>query len=71
MRWHYLNIKRKGGGIESTEQLQNKESLAKTKITQIDFTQASSHTHLAQEKTPTINGEQAEGSLLNQGKIAG
>lgn len=35
------------GGIESTEQLQNKENLAKTKIAQIDFTQASSHTHLA------------------------
>lgn len=59
------------GGIESTEQLQNKENLAKTKIAQIDFTQASSHTHLAQGKFPTTNGEHAEGSLWNQGKIAG
>lgn len=57
--------------MESTEQLQNKENLAKTKIAQMDFMQASSYTHLAQGKIPSINGEHAEVSLLNQGKIAG
>lgn len=56
--------------LQMQSKLQNKENLAKTKIAQADFTQAS-HTHLAHGKIASINGEHAEGSLLNQGKIAG
>lgn len=53
-------------GISSTEQLQNQENQATTKIEHANFTQASLHKP-GTGKNPNINGEMQRDLCCNQG----